>query len=470
MGVLDTPAINPRLVRPLPAIAFFGDSYTYGLEANTLPRSAVDVATTDRNLRYPTLVGARLGTEPRNFGLSGTSSPATSGGGGQLSRVLREITPLWTPPFSAVYPVVVLRLSWNDWGLTGMTTTLQTDNVRAMIHRARAGAVLHVNSAAFVMAQGAGGTGWSTNAAFEGVSGRVIKWATANGNTWTLTLPSDFPGGTLRLAGIRDNNSGSVHTITVDGGAYGTWDTRLTNTQANYNATAYSITGLAAGAHTIVGTIGNIVNSVDYFNYCQIDAPNPPLVVVMLINKMTTYPAGQTDTQVDNANTAISAMIASDFTDGKVVTIDTNTVLGNKAAAYYNNVSGGDGWHPSMRGHSAIADAVVASIRANMPAPATVDTMRAAPRNQLSGLEILSTGISPRIGAATLVGGTVTVTSFAFNSFTKVFLNRKTLGGTAGNLSYALTAASGTTAGNIVITSSSGTDTSVIEWLAVDAV
>lgn len=466
MGVLDTPAVNPRLTRSLPAIAFFGDSYAYGLEVNTLPRSAVDAGTTDRNLRYPNIVAARLGTEARNFGLSGTQNIITSGGTSIGSRVWREISPLWVPPFRAVYPVVVVRCSWNDWGVSGMVPSMQVDSVRSSIRRARCGGLLHVNSAAWTSFAGGG---WNTNAAFEGSSGRIVKWATVNGSTWTLVLPADFPGGTLRLSGFRrDTSGGATHAITVDGSAYGTWDSRLTNTMANYVPTEFNITGLAAGTHTIVGTVTNISGGAEYMVFAGIDAPNPPLVVVMLINKMPTYPAGQTDALIDAANTAIAAMIASDFTDGKVVTIDLNAVMGNKDTTYLNVMAGGDTWHPSMKGHYAIADAIVSAIRLNMPSPATVDQITSPPRNQIAQPEISGQGISPRAGSATLVAGTVTVTSYAFNAQTHVRLTRKTSGGTLGHLSYALTATSGGTAGNIVITSSSATDTSVIEWDAVD--
>jgi hypothetical protein len=62
-------------------------------------------------------------------------------------------------------------------------------------------------------------------------------------------------------------------------------------------------------------------------------------------------------------------------------------------------------------------------------------------------------------GNATLVGGTIAVADTSITANSIIILGRKTIGGTAGNLSYTLSAGVGFT-----ITSSSGTDTSVISY------
>lgn len=80
------------------------------------------------------------------------------------------------------------------------------------------------------------------------------------------------------------------------------------------------------------------------------------------------------------------------------------------------------------------------------------------------GIQIKS-GANARIGTATLVGGTVTVANTSVGANTKIFLSRATTGGTAGHLSYTTTAAT-----SFTINSSSGTDTSTIDWLLVEAV
>jgi len=78
------------------------------------------------------------------------------------------------------------------------------------------------------------------------------------------------------------------------------------------------------------------------------------------------------------------------------------------------------------------------------------------------GLELQS-GSGARAGDATLVTGTVTVTNTTVTANTKVLLTRKTIGGTAGNLSYTLSAGA-----SFTINSSSGTDTSTISYMLVE--
>ena len=73
------------------------------------------------------------------------------------------------------------------------------------------------------------------------------------------------------------------------------------------------------------------------------------------------------------------------------------------------------------------------------------------------------TGSAQRVGNATLVGGTVTVTNGGVSVNTIIYLSRKTLGGTVGNLSYVLNAGA-----NFVINSSSASDTSVVSYMLVE--
>ncbi len=67
---------------------------------------------------------------------------------------------------------------------------------------------------------------------------------------------------------------------------------------------------------------------------------------------------------------------------------------------------------------------------------------------------------SLRIGSATLVGGTVTVSNPYINSSSIIIISRKTTGGTLGYLSIG-----SQTNGSFIINSSSSTDTSVVNYL-----
>jgi hypothetical protein len=71
-------------------------------------------------------------------------------------------------------------------------------------------------------------------------------------------------------------------------------------------------------------------------------------------------------------------------------------------------------------------------------------------------------GTGASMGVATLVAGTVTVANTSVSATSRIFLTRQAAGGTLGHLTYTRNAGVGFT-----ITSSSGTDTSTVEYLIV---
>jgi hypothetical protein len=72
-------------------------------------------------------------------------------------------------------------------------------------------------------------------------------------------------------------------------------------------------------------------------------------------------------------------------------------------------------------------------------------------------------GSNARMGNATLVAGTVTVSNTSVTANTRIFLQHATTGGTPGHLTYTKSAAT-----SFTITSTSGTDTSTVDWLLVE--
>lgn len=76
--------------------------------------------------------------------------------------------------------------------------------------------------------------------------------------------------------------------------------------------------------------------------------------------------------------------------------------------------------------------------------------------------ELMADGsTTPKVtGTATLVAGTVTVANTSVTSNAMIFISRKTVGGTAGFIAYTVTAGT-----SFTITSSSNTDTSVVNYL-----
>lgn len=79
------------------------------------------------------------------------------------------------------------------------------------------------------------------------------------------------------------------------------------------------------------------------------------------------------------------------------------------------------------------------------------------------GLQVKE-GTNAKMGTATLVGGTITVSNTSVTANSRIMLTRSTLGGTAGHLSYTKSVGSGFT-----ITSSSASDTSAVIWFIVEA-
>jgi len=77
---------------------------------------------------------------------------------------------------------------------------------------------------------------------------------------------------------------------------------------------------------------------------------------------------------------------------------------------------------------------------------------------------LIKEGTNARMGVATLVGGTVTVSNTGVTANTRIFLTSQTDGGTPGFLRVSARTASA----NFTITSSSGSDTSTVAWLLVE--
>lgn len=76
----------------------------------------------------------------------------------------------------------------------------------------------------------------------------------------------------------------------------------------------------------------------------------------------------------------------------------------------------------------------------------------------------LEDGSNKRMGVATLVAGTVTVSNSSVTANTRIFLSRQVAGGTLGHLSVGTVTAST----SFVINSSSNSDTSTVNWLLIE--
>jgi hypothetical protein len=75
----------------------------------------------------------------------------------------------------------------------------------------------------------------------------------------------------------------------------------------------------------------------------------------------------------------------------------------------------------------------------------------------------LNDGANEQMGLSTLVGGTVVVNNTKVTANSRIFLTHRTTGGTIGILTYTIVAGT-----SFTITSSSGTDTSTVNWLIIE--
>ncbi len=248
------------------------------------------------------------------------------------------------------------------------------DAYEAMISRARSTQIFEHDNA--TVALGGGGT-WTTTSASSGAaqwaSGGSYTKNTSSTGTVTISVPSDFPGGTVVLAFLSsDNGYGSNWSISVDGGGATTEDTRNRGWKVyggsypgGWVPVVHRLTGLSAGAHTIVATTGT-VSTETYFDCWWAEALVPTLVCVPLSWKPVNWSdysgspynvaAGLGETDRTTLNSRIQTVV--DTFDSKVFTVSFDGILDGTSDAkdFYDNL------HLSDRGFAKAAKAVADEI------------------------------------------------------------------------------------------------------------
>lgn len=200
-----------------------------------------------------------------------------------------------------------------------------------------------------------------------------------NNATMTINVPADFPGGSIALRFVCSANSQGRITTTVDGAAgptkswgsaygglvvpanfgmlNGAGGTVAGQTASNVPA-VLRITGLAAGAHTIVGTINNTLGAVGniYFDGITIEnSTQLPTVIFPSLFKVidytlwnSTYGFNVGDVDVTNWNNDIKTNVMPLFPN--VHYLDIENLL-NKDPQYFSY----DNVHPNNAGHALLA-------------------------------------------------------------------------------------------------------------------
>ena len=218
-------------------------------------------------------------------------------------------------------------------------------------------------------------TGWSDNSVTPSstyyASGNSYKTCTTSSSRhFTITVPSDFPGGTVAISFLTNpSGHGGSFDFTVDSVASGSLDAR--NAQSKDHTTGLNgawtpsvkrITGLSAGSHTIVVTVTN-VNTIAIFDCWWIESQVAPLIISPLMHRCNDYSAyaGGPYTPTDSTVTTElnNAIIAASSGFTNVVNVATDDIV-NKQASYLS-----DGLHLSAKAMGYIADRIQEEIQQN---------------------------------------------------------------------------------------------------------
>jgi hypothetical protein len=357
-------------------IELSGHSMVFGVGASSM------------DYRYSTLLAGMLHADENNHGVGGAAAAYDDNGtrAGGYARVLQELVPTRTGgPYLAQPGVGVVHYGMNDLAYLNGPSNLAPfkDALRTILARYRASAVFEDTSTS-VSYSGSGTPGvcgggtWGPLGATLYNSGSTLCNGPSNGATMTISVPSDFPGGTIDLGYTVQPSNGAVHTYTVDGGSLpsgntNTLDTRgkaagdfTANPRSSDTGLVKRIINVPAGAHTIVDTISSSTGN-NWFDYWSIEAPTSRLVIVPLANRMYTYgiysgaPYTPVDADVTTLNAAITS-VTNEF-DSSVKTVDLDTPLAKNQNYFYS-----DGGHLNDQGQAIVANTLYQAI---LSAPVT---------------------------------------------------------------------------------------------------
>jgi hypothetical protein len=359
----------------IPKITVSGHSYAAGVGVSSTNGVA------NYQNRYTTRLTDMLHSQEVNYSIGGavaawdnTSANSTgSAGNGGWAGVLQDITNGRTAaPYLPTTSVGVINYGINDVGKvgTGIVSAYQ-EAMRTIIARYRAGAVFEDNSGT-VSYSGTWVTDSGCVSAANGIpdataycSGATIHKTTAANSVATISVPSDFTGGTIDLGFTAESTgSGATWSICVDNASCGS---PVTENTVNAAASGFKtgmvkrLTGLTAGAHTIYVKDTSLTTQA-YFDYWQIEAPSSPLLLVQNLARITnpsvyaSHPA--TDANVATMNAALASVV-TEF-DSNVVTVDDDTALNDASANFAT-----DGLHPNDQGHGLIAVANYNALQTN---------------------------------------------------------------------------------------------------------
>lgn len=303
-------------------------------------------------------------------------------------RVYHQITqyanylPRNASPYLPLAPVTVYYYGFND--LAWLSATVNTSvawlkmALRAVTCAARAGGIF-ADTDASVAYGGSGGSHWTANTSVGEFGSPTNHSTTTVNDTVTITVPADFPGGEIDLMTIV-SGGGAKWSVTVDGGAARVLDgtgSAFGPSSGRTNLVVQRLTGLAAGAHTIIATVAALDGGATaFFDSWLITAPSLPLVVLCNHPAVPALPyavGGAPHTPITAAdvaalNAAITAL-AAEFTSVAVADVATAfaAAKGNVVSTSPGSLYNSDNLHPNSSGHALIAATIRAAVTAGLP-------------------------------------------------------------------------------------------------------
>ena len=348
-------ALDVRL-DPLEAGRAFADILVLGHSY-----AAANTGLSRRERGYAYKLAAILRARLQNRGALGASLTAAGNTGwvNILQGLVRDVA---AAPYSAAEPLAIVDFGINDLNVLKDTYSsrwsIYIEVMRAVISRVRQASVKENTDASVAYS----GTDWTETAGTTN-SGVSTRTTTTSGAVATITVPSDFEGGTVAI-GVQDTtDDGAVYTVREGATVLATLDSRpIVNGVAAALIVPHVIRveGLAAGAHTLTLTVTSIDSGGTVaFDYWAIEAPVPPIVLVHNIARMRTYanygtPAPD-DADVAAVNLLLDALV--DEFDEWVVLVDADAALGKDDAKF-----AADDNHPNDAGHDALAAADLAAL------------------------------------------------------------------------------------------------------------
>lgn len=364
--------------------------------------------------RFPSIVAALLGATENNVAVGGSALCTdnianraaafwTTSGGWVTCMATNPPNRSGDTDFSgnvvSGFQAIILMHGYNDLGVIGppgqnlankaqgggvFDTTFPPAMI-ATINRLRCGHLAYVWNGADSGSAQRGITAFDANwtkFAGTGITSTgfgAFPTTTAPGATATSTVPSWYQGGqAIDLLFVASLNNQGSFTISLDGVQVGIADgTQIlaTSEATTREQTPFSfrIPGnkLSAGSHAIT-TVFNGGTGQPYFDSWCIEASTPPLIIIpkmyqmlqdqspsgnLLVTATANYGVKNTDILALNR---VLDNIAMGYPDGRVITVDTDSVI-NQNPTHLQ--TGPDTIHPSMIGHSLIANKVADAIR-----------------------------------------------------------------------------------------------------------